>query len=345
MRRAIGGAILTLSVLAISPCVFAQAVEPLPVMPPMLPISPTSAPSPDSAAARYYRPIGGNTAPPALLPYDYTNPTLDGTSAPALNQPVFVARENTYLSKRPGVFKKSADGKNWTFTADARMENAVNLPTLTILPSRELAALEDATRNATEARYAISGTITIYNEKPFLLIDIATPADGSATLAAEKAAPAPGSATPATKPATPLPADQMLNQMLKPSAAAGSARPIQPTTGPSRDSTSGSGAVAPGASVLTVLREGSFVVDRTGRLTRGADGQSWEFTFDADGRSMKDPPVFILPNLKLMAMEQASKSSNRDLRFRITGMLTEYAGRNYVLLEKVVVVPDAMQQF
>lgn len=60
---------------------------------------------------------------------------------------------------------------------------------------------------------------------------------------------------------------------------------------------------------------------------------------------MKDPPVLILPNLKLMAMENAVSSANRDLRFRVTGMVTEYRGRNYVLLEKVVVVPDPTQQF
>ena len=92
---------------------------------------------------------------------------------------------------------------------------------------------------------------------------------------------------------------------------------------------------------MSVMRQGSFVVDRTGRLTRSGDGQQYEFTFDADGKSMKDPPVVILPNLKLMAMENAVSGSNRDLRFRITGMVTEYRGRNYVLLEKVVVVPES----
>ena len=58
-----------------------------------------------------------------------------------------------------------------------------------------------------------------------------------------------------------------------------------------------------------------------------------------------DPPVIILPNLKLMQMESAVGGSNRDLRFRITGMVTEYRSRNYILLEKVVVVPDVTQQF
>ena len=141
-----------------------------------------------------------------------------------------------------------------------------------------------------------------------------------------------------------LPADQMLSQMLRP-AGTGGAKPLRPVTeAPIMDVTSGVGAVAPGAAPMPVLREGTFIVDRTGRLTRGADAQSWEFTFEADARAMQDPPVVILPNLKLMSMENAIKSSSRDLRFRVTGMVTEYGGRNYILLEKVVVVPDVTQQ-
>jgi hypothetical protein len=151
---------------------------------------------------------------------------------------------------------------------------------------------------------------------------------------------------PATQPAARAPtADEMLREMLRTSSGGG-AKPLQPVQAPAAsDATSGSAAVAPGAAQLQVQREGTFLVDRTGRLTRSSDGQAWEFTFESDGRAMKDPPVLILPNLKLMAMESAIKGSSRDLRFRVTGMLTEYGGRNYVLLEKVVVVPDAAQNF
>ena len=55
--------------------------------------------------------------------------------------------------------------------------------------------------------------------------------------------------------------------------------------------------------------------------------------------------MIILPSLLLMAMENAVRDSGRDMRFRISGMVTEYRGRNYVLLEKAVVIPDAVQQF
>lgn len=159
------------------------------------------------------------------------------------------------------------------------------------------------------------------------------------------AAGTPVSGGPATQPATrpsAVPADQLLNQMLRPNEAA--ARPLQPQPESNpRDITSDRGAMAPNAPSVPLLREGTFVMDRTGRLTKNGDGGQSEFVFEADGRTLRDPPMVILPNLKLQTMEDAVKSANRDLRFRVTGVVTEYRGRNAVLIEKVVVVPDSIQ--
>ncbi len=148
---------------------------------------------------------------------------------------------------------------------------------------------------------------------------------------------------PATKPAS---AEDVLSRMLRPTNSA-AAQPLQPATAPGSmiDKTSGSTAVAPDAAPARVLREGDMIVSRTGRIQTSADGQQWEFAFDSDGKALKDAPLVILPNLKLMDMEEAAKSARRDLRFRITGEVTEYRGRNYVLLQKVLVVPDVAQQF
>ena len=115
------------------------------------------------------------------------------------------------------------------------------------------------------------------------------------------------------------------------------ARPVgEPAQGVTSAGVAGTGEISVVASVLQ--REGSFIVDRMGRLSRGNDGRTWEFSFEADGSAMSDPPVVLIPNLKLMAMEDAIAAENLDLRFRVTGMLTEYHGRNHLMLEKVVVV-------
>jgi len=141
-------------------------------------------------------------------------------------------------------------------------------------------------------------------------------------------------------------AEEMLDQLLR--STDETPKPVSPTTkaqGGGVDVTSGVNAVAPGAPLVTVMREGTDIVNRTGRLTRSADGQGWEFTFESDGRAMLDPPVIILPNLHLMKMESAVAGNSRDLRFRVTGEVTEYRGRNYVLLRKSIPVSDAEKQF
>jgi len=153
---------------------------------------------------------------------------------------------------------------------------------------------------------------------------------------------------PATQPLTVPPAEtpptDLLNQMLKPPGQA--PLPLQPIVFPPPvNNVTGGAAVAPNATTMPITREGTFVSDRTGRLTKSPDGLQSELTFDADGRAMQDPPMIILPNLKLEMMEQAVSNSNRDLKFRVTGMVTEYHSRNYLLLERVEVIPDIVQQF
>ncbi len=142
-------------------------------------------------------------------------------------------------------------------------------------------------------------------------------------------------AAPMTQPTT-RPSTQSTYDRLLGSDMTVAEKPLQPIANRAPDNTTGANAVAPGAPQLPTKREGTFVIDRMGRLARSADG-GWEFNFDADGAAMQDPPMKVLPNLKLMVMEDAIESGGGDLRFRVSGSLTEYRGRNYILLEKVVV--------
>lgn len=141
---------------------------------------------------------------------------------------------------------------------------------------------------------------------------------------------------PATRPAEPTNPDQMLRQLLSP--ARPSAKPLEPVDFPREDTTSKT-AVAPKVESQNLIREGSYLPERVGRLTKSPEGQL-EFTFESDATALKDPPMLILPNTKLMGMENAVKIASRDLRFRVWGMVTEYNGRNYILVEQFVVKPD-----
>jgi len=147
-----------------------------------------------------------------------------------------------------------------------------------------------------------------------------------------------------TKPATAQSADEVLGRMLKPRPS-GRERELNITDPPQPDRTSGKSAVMPDAPVVHVMREGTPVVNRVGRLTFSTDGTRSEFTFESDGQRLQDPPLILLPNLKLMAMEDAVRGASRDVRFRVSGVVTEYRGRNYLLLEKATVIQDVTQQF
>jgi hypothetical protein len=153
---------------------------------------------------------------------------------------------------------------------------------------------------------------------------------------------------PASQPTTKvsaatMPADLLLQQMLRP-AGGPAAKPLTPIENLPTFSQTVGAVVAPGPPTPTLIREGDYIQNRVGRLNKTGDGQ-FEFIFDSDGAALKDPPLIILPNLKLMQMESAVTAGNRDLKFRITGQVTEYKGKNYILIEKAVVPPDSTQSF
>ena len=152
-------------------------------------------------------------------------------------------------------------------------------------------------------------------------------------------------AGPTTQPSTVPPStDQRIDQLLTPAGPpAGQSLPLP--GGRTTDATSGHAAVAPGAAALHLLREGTPITDQTGRLNHTPDGQQCVFTFDADGKTMRDPPMILLPNLKLTAMEGLQSGMTRDVKFRVSGTVTEYKSRNYLLLTKVVVVQDYDGEF
>src|SRR5258706_3964045 len=100
---------------------------------------------------------------------------------------------------------------------------------------------------------------------------------------------------PATGPSERPNRDMMLRKLLSP--ARGSAKPLEPVIFPPEVDQSSKMAVAPKTDSQNLVREGSYIPERVGRLTRTADGQN-EFTFESDGSALKDPPMIILPNLK-----------------------------------------------
>ncbi len=247
-----------------------------------------------------------------------------------------ILHEGSDVVDRSGRLRKRPDSLYQEFIFDNK-DDEIPLAPMRVLPDLKLMSMEDAV-GATRPglRFTISGTVTEYKGANYILLE-----SGPDDLGRPMAAPMVSRSAP-TGPAS---ADEMLSQMLK-NDTTGGARPMPARLpAPSVDRSSGPGAVAPGAPLLNVLREQSEIIDRTARISHGSDERQIELVFESDGAAMQDPPLIILPNLKCAAMEGAAAVVNREPRFRVTGTVTEYRGRNYILLEKVVVLPEVNQQF
>ena len=86
-------------------------------------------------------------------------------------------------------------------------------------------------------------------------------------------------------------------------------------------------------------REGTFLVDQIGRLTHNKKGEPI-FVFEKGGKTVQ---VTLMANSDLARMEDAAVAGVEP-QFRVTGMMTEYRGKNYLLIDRVVLVqPPATQ--
>lgn len=87
-----------------------------------------------------------------------------------------------------------------------------------------------------------------------------------------------------------------------------------------------------GSGALGLLREGQYINGVAGRLER--DGAWWTLVFESDSPETPRPPMRLLPNQKLENMTRAQEASTEDIVFEVSGELTLFASRNYLLVRK-----------
>jgi hypothetical protein len=86
------------------------------------------------------------------------------------------------------------------------------------------------------------------------------------------------------------------------------------------------------APTLVGLAEGTYLSNAIGQISPAANGRGMSFTFDLAGHKST---VTLLPNLNLMRMEATIDSHGRNSRFLVSGVLTQYQGRNFLLVDRV----------
>jgi hypothetical protein len=200
-------------------------------------------------------------------------------------------------------------------------------------------------------KFLVSGEVSEYRDRNYLLMTEAPRNDDAATKPVEP--PAATRTDPSAKPLEPASPPPVAPP---PSATAPDGRdrsvpppkanvvipppPPEPTVPVSRPRTTPVSRPAgePGqiAGLPMLLPEDKRLIDREGRLVR--EGTASVFIFDNG-----DTPVVLIPNLKLQRMEELSDFGRQPVRFRVSGRITEYRGRNHLTMTKVVVIPKAVE--
>lgn len=87
--------------------------------------------------------------------------------------------------------------------------------------------------------------------------------------------------------------------------------------------------------------EGDMVVDRRGQMVP-AEGGGWVFRFERSANEKQAiPPMKLLPCDLLAGMEdEAARRAPGPVTFRITGEVTQYRGRTFLLPVQVLVAAD-----
>ncbi|MBN8643704.1 MAG: hypothetical protein J0L61_00490 [Planctomycetes bacterium] len=114
--------------------------------------------------------------------------------------------------------------------------------------------------------------------------------------------------------------------------------PVSPPAGsePRRVEPAGS---TPRQPARRLLREGTFLSDRQGWM-RPVGADRWAFIFDpADGGT--DAPMALVPSLKLMEMRRIVEARPETVTFKVSGRVTVFKGRNYLLVTFFTSVADA----
>jgi hypothetical protein len=235
---------------------------------------------------------------------------------------VVLDREGRRLIERTGHLERSGAQTRFIFDGDEKP--------LVVLPSHSLEMMEEISEYGKRpVTFTISAMICEYRGHNFLQL-IGKPQLGSGPQPREadtEPAKATSGPTSAAK-AVATSAAEPRNRTLPPEPTRQDIPPLAPVAPPVAKLP----ATSPEAAIESFTREGKHVVDQEGRIDR--TGDHTRFIFDSG-----DPPILLLQNKKLEKMEDEGDYGRRPLRFRISGMVTEYRNQKYLSMTKLVVIP------
>lgn len=174
----------------------------------------------------------------------------------------------------------------------------------------------------------LTGTLAALALASVAIAQVASP---PATTPAAPVAPA---AAPATQPATQPSAEDVLRDLMQQRRDNPIIDPVRrPSVGPATTAAPQLDpaivGVAPGAEPPKLRREGEFVISRRGRILRS--GNQSVFVFEADSEKSPEPPMILVPCMKLQEIEDLIQERGDKVVFILSGQVFVYRGANYIV--------------
>ena len=305
---------------------------------------PTTRPSPQPAGQRAetFAQLLRRRPPVPVTPPKGLPPTGNDTATPAgPSRPV----EGQAVLGRQGTISKGLASAWYVITFRNNRRLPYEAPRR-LLPNRLLEQVEEVLKRDPDAVFKVSGETTTDNEHAYLMLrrvalvekarlDQADPSDpgSAATSGGEEKPDAPDGDSAATT-------EDILSGMLRDKP--GRALAVAPS--PKRTPKENVESVAPARKTPFNPGRKDIVIDRVARVVKSDRGPWWEARFESDN-TLREPPLRILPNRLLEKAKQMSRVLGfSDLQLRISGEVTWYTGRRYLLLRKLIRQRD-MGQF
>ena len=250
-----------------------------------------------------------------------THPTIEPASARGRTAPVKLALwpEGALLVDQTGWLEE--EGAWWVFHAESNEE----IPPVKLLSNAALEGMVRTARGASEPIYfQLSGEFTVFRDENYLLPRFAARLRRKKSIprpevidATKSAEPEAGNSSAPSKPA--VASDAPVDDVL---AALVNRQPERRLVSVDRRATDR-------VEKRGLLPDGSPLVERPGRVTSGAEG--WVFAFESDRLIYPEPPMALLLNMNTQLMVEALAQDSTGLVFLVSGEVTSYNGRNYLL--------------
>lgn len=278
-------------------------------------------------------PVDEDLAVVPILEADPDNPNRARKPKPEVEKPILVREGKRFFDRDGRIIRK---GKETVFVFASGAEPMV------LTPCRPLERTENLSQfGKRRLSFTVSGVVLEYRDRNYLLMTdsprmskppVEKDADGGktdATKATTKPAASEGRGKTATRDRSTPPEAGDVN--IPDMSAAPFPTPTRPRMSP------GVRRPTRQSSSPDLLPEDKRLIDREGRVIR--EGAGTVFVFDNG-----DTPIVLLPNRKLQRLEDLSDYGRKLMRFRVSGRVTEYRGRNYLLASKVVIIPKAVEK-